>query len=273
MVGITTLTEKPSIGRKIVTSTVPMNQIDSVIANLKQNIPHGTKVFWITPCVHPTALLQNSSVIERYNMLHELFPGRVGLIYGTMTSDEKENVMNQFFNNEISILVATTVVEVGIDIPDASMCVIERAEYFGLSQLHQIRGRIGRGKAPINEKIQDCQCILLYKEDNNISTSKDSVANGVDNIANIDDDDDDDDDDNNTCVDMVINSDPLLRDAHKRLEVMVNCNDGFEIAEYDLSLRGPGDLFGFRQHGETKTRLVAMYYIFQVIVINILLYF
>jgi len=139
--------------------------------------------------------------VEFENLRSRIFPNRrVGLLHGRMKSDEKESVMEQFRKREIDILVATTVIEVGVDIPNATVMVIEHANRFGLSQLHQLRGRIGRG----GEK---GTCILIAPK-----TPGD--------------------------------------DARLRLETMVRTTNGFEIAETDLQIRGPGEFFGTRQHGE-----------------------
>ena len=140
--------------------------------------------------------------MEEYEALsRKVFPKlKVGLLHGRLSSEEKEEVMRRFRRNDIQVLVATTVVEVGVDVPNATVMVIEHAERFGLAQLHQLRGRIGRGA-------QKSYCIL--------------VAQGR-----------------------------LSEDGLQRLKTLVRTNNGFEIAETDLQLRGPGEFFGTKQSGE-----------------------
>ena len=120
---------------------------------ISANIDHDTKAFWVCPCLSPSSTMPGSSVQERYDQLNKRFPGRVAMLHGQMSPEEKAEVMDSFsrLGGPISVLVSTTVVEVGVDVPDASICVIDRAEQFGLSQMHQIRGRIGRGDKPPRE--------------------------------------------------------------------------------------------------------------------------
>jgi ATP-dependent DNA helicase RecG len=141
------------------------------------------------------------AAMEEYERLgHEVFPKfKLGLLHGRLSSEEKDDVMQRFRKNEVNILVSTTVVEVGVDVPNASVMVIEHAERFGLSQLHQLRGRIGRGAAKSH-------CVLVGPT-------------------------------------------RMTEEAKARLEAMVRTSNGFEIAETDLELRGPGEFFGTRQSG------------------------
>jgi ATP-dependent DNA helicase RecG len=146
-------------------------------------------------------------MVEYERLQQTVFPKlRVGLLHGRMRSDEKEKVMEAFRRGGLHILVSTTVIEVGVDVPNATVMVVEHAERFGLSQLHQLRGRIGRGA-------EKSTCIL--------------VAPKTPGVA------------------------PESGDARQRLEAMVATQDGFAIAEADLQLRGPGELFGTKQHGAT----------------------
>jgi ATP-dependent DNA helicase RecG len=141
-----------------------------------------------------------AAIVEYERLQKFVFPElRLGLLHGRMRSDEKEAVMEGFRRGQVQILVSTTVIEVGVDVPNATVMVVEHAERFGLSQLHQLRGRIGRG----GEK---STCILVAPKSES-------------------------------------------GEAHQRLETMVATQDGFAIAEADLKLRGPGELFGTRQHG------------------------
>jgi ATP-dependent DNA helicase RecG len=173
---------------------------------LRREIAAGRQAYVVYPVIEQSksAELQwslKAAIVEFEKLRSVIFPNRrVGLLHGRMKSDEKENIMEQFRHREIDILVATTVIEVGVDVPNATVMVIEHAERFGLSQLHQLRGRIGRG----GEK---GTCILIAPK-----TPGD--------------------------------------DARMRLETMVRTTNGFEIAETDLKIRGPGEFFGTRQHGE-----------------------
>jgi ATP-dependent DNA helicase RecG len=143
------------------------------------------------------------------HLAHEVFPEfRVGLLHGRMKPEGKDRVMKAFAGGELQLLVATTVVEVGVDVPNASVMVVEHAERFGLSQLHQMRGRVGRGRSMSS-------CFLLYQA-------------------------------------------PLSAEARARLSAMGQSSDGFELAERDLQLRGPGDFFGTRQAGVPTFRLIDL---------------
>jgi len=147
------------------------------------------------------------AAVQMYEELqHEVFPElRVGLLHGRLSPDEKEVVMNRFTRGEINLLVSTTVIEVGVDVPNANLMVIEHADRFGLSQLHQLRGRIGRGAAK-------SYCLLAT-------------------------------------------AGRISPEADQRLDAMVSTSNGFEIAELDLELRGPGEFFGTRQAGMPDFRV------------------
>ncbi|AQX22948.1 MULTISPECIES: ATP-dependent DNA helicase RecG [unclassified Bartonella] len=150
------ITDKP-IGRNpITTATIPSERINELIERIATAVQKEEKIYWICPLVEESKTLQLTSIENRFASLQKRFGTRVGMIHGKMSTDEKETVMASFKNANICILVATTVIEVGVDIPDASIIVIEHAEHFGLAQLHQLRGRVGRG----NKK---SSCILLYK--------------------------------------------------------------------------------------------------------------
>ena len=168
---------------------------------IKRHLDQGYQGYIICPLVEPgevdLGLISASEYAEQLQQ-HEFSDYRVGLLHGKMKAADKEAVMQQFKDGAIDLLVATTVVEVGVDVPNAVIMLIENAERFGLSQLHQLRGRVGRGKV-------QSTCILL--------------------------------------------SDSRSQDAQVRLRTMCRTNSGFEVAEQDLKLRGPGDFFGQRQHG------------------------
>ena len=168
---------------------------------LRREVEASHQGYVVYPVIEESKLELKAAVEEYERLSKTIFPKlRVGLLHGRLSSEEKEDVMQRFRRNDVQILVATTVVEVGVDVPNATVMVIEHAERFGLSQLHQLRGRIGRGA-------QKSHCVL--------------VAPGR-----------------------------LTEEGRTRLETMVRTNNGFEIAETDLQLRGPGEFFGTRQSGE-----------------------
>ncbi|MFW5821379.1 MAG: helicase-related protein, partial [Bacteroidota bacterium] len=169
---------------------------------LRQQIAKGRQAYIVYPLISESEKMDYKDLEDGYHSLVRDFPPPeyvVGVIHGRMKADEKDIAMKLFKEGKMHILVATTVIEVGVDVPNASVMVIESAERFGLSQLHQLRGRVGRGA-------DQSYCILMsgYK---------------------------------------------LSEDGRKRLETMVRTNDGFEIAEADLKLRGPGDIEGTQQSG------------------------
>jgi ATP-dependent DNA helicase RecG len=175
--------------------------LPGVWESLRREVQAGHQAYVVYPVIEESKLELKAAVEEYERLSRTVFPKlRVGLLHGRLSSEDKEDVMQRFRRNDVQILVATTVVEVGVDVPNATMMVIEHAERFGLAQLHQLRGRIGRGA-------QKSHCIL--------------VAPGR-----------------------------LTEEGRARLETMVRTNSGFEIAETDLQLRGPGEFFGTRQSGE-----------------------
>ena len=168
---------------------------------LRKEIEKGRQVYVVYPLIEGSEKLDYKNLEEGYDTFREVFPEyNVCMVHGRMKASQKEQEMRKFVSGEAQILMATTVIEVGVNVPNATVMVIESAERFGLSQLHQLRGRVGRGG-------EQSYCIL-------VSTYK------------------------------------LSNDTHKRLEIMVATNDGFEIAEADLRLRGHGDLEGTQQSGE-----------------------
>ena len=153
---VSRLTEKPAGRRPIDTRTVPLDRFEEVSGAIARALKGGAKVFWICPMVEESEATDVAAAEERYRALSELLPGRVGLVHGRMKSAEKDRAMAEFAKGSTDLLVATTVIEVGIDVPAATIMVVEHAERFGLAQLHQLRGRIGRGDQPST-------CILLYQ--------------------------------------------------------------------------------------------------------------
>jgi ATP-dependent DNA helicase RecG len=153
---VSRLTEKPAGRKPVDTRAVPLDRFDEVSGGIARALNRGAKVFWICPVVEESEASDVAAAEERYRALSEMLPGRVGLVHGRMKSAEKDRAMAAFADGPADLLVATTVVEVGIDVPAATIMVIEHAERFGLAQLHQLRGRIGRGDQPST-------CILLYQ--------------------------------------------------------------------------------------------------------------
>lgn len=168
---------------------------------LRREVQAGHQGYVVYPVIEESKIELKAAMEEYERLSKVVFPKlKVGLLHGRLSSEEKEDVMQRFRHNEVQILVATTVVEVGVDVPNATVMVIEHAERFGLAQLHQLRGRIGRGA-------QRSHCILIAPP-------------------------------------------RLTEEGRTRLETMVRTANGFEIAETDLQLRGPGEFFGTRQSGE-----------------------
>ena len=167
---------------------------------LYTNIKEGGQVYFVYPLIEESEVMDLKDATIGFEKLKKHFPDfKIGLLHGQLKSEEKEEVMGRFSSGDLDILVSTTVIEVGVDVPNANVMVIEHAERFGLSQLHQLRGRIGRGS-------RQSYCILIPGQ-------------------------------------------KISRDGRYRLQKMVETNDGFEIAEADLKLRGPGDFLGTKQSG------------------------
>ncbi|HEX3883743.1 MAG TPA: ATP-dependent DNA helicase RecG [Stellaceae bacterium] len=151
------LTEKPPGRQPVDTRTIQLDRMEEVIAGLTRALRGGAKIYWICPMVEESETADLAAAEERHQALHTLIPGaRIGLVHGRMKGADKDRVMAAFAGDAIDLLVATTVVEVGVDVPSATIMVIERAERFGLSQLHQLRGRIGRGTGRST-------CLLVYQ--------------------------------------------------------------------------------------------------------------
>ena len=203
---VSVLDEKP-IGRKpIKTSALPDTRIEKVIAAVGRAADRNEQAFWVCPKVDVDD--DGSSAVSRHAVLKQQLGVPVGLVHGRMKPAEKDAALEDFRTGKTKILVATTVIEVGVDVPNATIMVIERAEGFGLAQLHQLRGRVGRGDKP-------SFCLLVYRA-------------------------------------------PLGEIATERLETLRRTEDGFEIAEADFNLRGPGDMLGLRQSGAPVFRVLKL---------------
>jgi len=154
---VSKLTEKPAGRQPIRTVTLPMERLDELVGRMRDAVAEGQKIYWICPLVEESEEIKLMSAEDRFASLKPLFGDRIGLVHGRMKGAEKDEAMRAFKQGETRILIATTVIEVGVDVPDATIMVIEHAERFGLAQLHQLRGRVGRGDKPSS-------CVLLYKE-------------------------------------------------------------------------------------------------------------
>ena len=157
--------EKPKARKPIKTYSKLENKIDDVIQYIKKEISYGNQVFWVCPLIDESKKIDHSSVIKKFEYLVNLFPNEVDLIHGKTDIEKKEKILNRFLNKRFSILVSTTIIEVGIDFPNANVIVIENANKFGLSQLHQLRGRVGRGA-------KESTCILMFKSNLNENAKK-----------------------------------------------------------------------------------------------------
>ena len=150
------LMEKPIQRKKIITLSKPEDKINDLWPFIKKKIKANEQIFWVCPLIEDSSKLDFSSTAKLFTLLNKKFDKKVGIIHGSLDQNEKDKVLKDFLNNKISILVSTTVIEVGVDFPNATVIVIENANKFGLAQLHQLRGRIGRGDKPGT-------CILMFK--------------------------------------------------------------------------------------------------------------
>jgi ATP-dependent DNA helicase RecG len=153
---VSRLDEKPPGRKPIATRTVPLDRLDDVIDGVERAISKGAQVYWVCPLVEESEVLDLAAAEDRYAALRARFGDKVGLVHGRLSGKEKDAAMHGFARGALSILVSTTVIEVGVDVPNATIMIIEHAERFGLAQLHQLRGRVGRGAS-------ESSCILLYK--------------------------------------------------------------------------------------------------------------
>ncbi len=202
---ISLIKEKPKHRKEILTYSKLENKINDVIRFVKKEINYGNQIFWVCPIIEESKKVDHVSVINKFDFLQKIFPNKVGLLHGKISTDKKDEILNQFLKKKFKILVSTTVIEVGIDFPNANVIIIENANKFGLSQLHQLRGRVGRGN-------KQATCILMFSSN-------------------------------------------LSENAKKRIKILKNSNDGFDISEQDMKLRGFGDILGFNQSGLKNFKL------------------
>jgi ATP-dependent DNA helicase RecG len=153
---VSQITEKPPGRKPVDTRAMPIDRLDDVIQGVRRTIAKGEQAYWVCPLVEESELVDLTAAEDRFERLKSEFGDRVGLVHGRMKAADKDAVMERFHSGEISVLIATTVIEVGVNAPNATVMIIEHAERFGLAQLHQLRGRVGRGDKPSS-------CILLYK--------------------------------------------------------------------------------------------------------------
>jgi len=153
---ISKITEKPAKRKSVVTLSKPEEKMNELWPFIRKQIKNGNQIFWICPLIEESKILNYSSAIKRFDFIEKKFPKKVGLIHGALKKEDKENILKNFLNKKIDILVSTSVIEVGIDFPNANLIIIENSNKFGLAQLHQLRGRVGRGD-------KQATCILLFK--------------------------------------------------------------------------------------------------------------
>jgi ATP-dependent DNA helicase RecG len=207
---VSMIRELPAGRLAVKTLAKPESRREDVYAFVRSQLDAGRQAYVVYPLVDESEKIDVKAATQMADHLaQEVFPAyRVGLLHGRLKADAKERVMKAFVAGELQILVSTTVVEVGVDVANASVMIVEHAERFGLSQLHQLRGRVGRDR-------HQSHCFLLYQS-------------------------------------------PLSDEGRERLKAMTDTNDGFEIAERDLRLRGPGDFFGTRQAGIPTFRMIDL---------------
>lgn len=202
---VSVIDELPPGRTPVVTKLVNDARREEVFERVRLACVGGRQAYWVCPLIDESETLELQTALETFALLTEIFPElKIGLVHGKLSNDEKVKTMAAFKAGKLNLLVATTVIEVGVDVPNASMMVIDHAERMGLSQLHQLRGRVGRGAA-------ESWCVLLYQK-------------------------------------------PLSELARARLKIIFEHTDGFEIAQQDLKLRGPGELLGARQSGVPMLR-------------------
>ncbi|HPN06351.1 MAG TPA: ATP-dependent DNA helicase RecG [Hyphomonadaceae bacterium] len=202
---ISVIREKPANRQEVTTAAVPDTRIDEVMAAVARAVDRGERAFWICPAVDSEDA-GDASAVARRDVLAGIVNAPVAMVHGRMQAQDRDAALDKLRTGEAGVLVATTVIEVGVDVPEATIIVIEHAEKFGLAQLHQLRGRVGRGE-------KASSCLLLYQA-------------------------------------------PLTEGGKERLDILRKTTDGFEIAEADFKLRGPGDLLGLRQSGMPTFRVL-----------------
>jgi ATP-dependent DNA helicase RecG len=189
---VSRIMEKPPGRQPIDTRLIPQDRLDEMIAGIERQIKGGVRAYWVCPLVEESETLDLAAAEERYQLLQSRFGDQVGLVHGRMKPTEKDKVMEKFAQGSISILVATTVIEVGVNVPEATIMIIEHAERFGLAQLHQLRGRVGRGAkksycfliyaSPLTENAKERLQIMRQTEDGFLIAEKDMELRGTGEI-------------------------------------------------------------------------------------------
>ncbi|MCT6840042.1 MAG: DNA helicase RecG, partial [Apilactobacillus kunkeei] len=197
---VSIIDELPNGRQPVKTAWIKEGQFKNSVGFIKERLNAGEQIYVVTPLVEESEAVDMKNAINIYDNFKNMFEPefKVGLLHGRMKDEDKNLVMTEFKNNEFQILVSTTVIEVGVDVSNATMMIVFNADHFGLAQLHQLRGRVGRGSS-------QSYCLLV--------------------------------------------SDPKTETGVKRMNVMVESNDGFVISQKDLELRGPGDIMGKAQSG------------------------
>ena len=162
---VSLIKEKPNHRKEVKTYSKLESKLEDVIKFVKKEIKEGNQIFWVCPLIEESKKLDHESSVKKFEYLNKLFPKNVGLLHGKIENDDKEVILNKFLNKEYKILVSTTIIEVGIDFPNANVIIIENANKFGLSQLHQLRGRVGRGS-------KQASCILMFKSNLSVNAKK-----------------------------------------------------------------------------------------------------
>ena len=192
---VSKLDEKPPGRKPVATRALPLTRLDEMIEAVGRALEKGDRVYWVCPLVEESDLLDVAAAEERFAALKTRFPGKTGLVHGRMKPADKDRVMAQFQAGEISLLVATTVIEVGVDVPEATVMIIEHAERFGLAQLHQLRGRVGRGgragaclllyQAPLGDTARARLDILRKSEDGFLISEEDLRLRGAGEVLGV----------------------------------------------------------------------------------------
>ncbi|MCA9332487.1 ATP-dependent DNA helicase RecG, partial [Candidatus Saccharibacteria bacterium] len=204
---ITIVNDKPENRKPVKTCIVLKRDEQKIHDVIKQEVNNGRQAYIVSPIIEEGESATSSSAKQTFNKVQQLFSGvSIGLLHGKLSKEEKERTMQKFQKNEIAILVTTTVIEVGVDIPNATVIVIQDPERFGLAQIHQLRGRVGRAD-------HDSYCFLSLSNNNKPS---------------------------------------------QRLHALESKHSGFELAELDLELRGPGEIYGITQHGHLDLRMAKL---------------
>ncbi|MBU2524198.1 ATP-dependent DNA helicase RecG [Patescibacteria group bacterium] len=244
---LTIIDELPPGRKEIITRIVPEIKRIDAYRWVENNILKGNQAYIICPLVEDSDAIEAKSATQEYERLRLVFPNlNLGLLHGRMKQSGKDDIMSKFVKNELHILISTTVIEVGIDVPNANIIMIEGAERFGLAQLHQLRGRVGRGK-------EQSYCFLFQStaESRTDKSSSDQFSKNLTVTAS-------------GQISLAAVAAPASspqktnQQITDRLKAMVNHTSGFKLAEIDLELRGPGEVYGVRQSGIPDLKMASL---------------